>query len=344
MVQQGRLIKWHVRSRVFPAFLPSPVISLPSLIMRAFLAVCFAVGVFAAPHKRDSYAVKDKHYVPPQWKQLDRAPKDHTISLRIGLKQSSFEELERHLYEVSDPEHERYGAHLSNEDVSGLVAPSSDTLAAVNSWLEENDIRLDQLSYSASRDWIVVPLRVSEVESLLDTEYHVYENAENTRLVRTTQYSLPRTLHVSTSNGFVGSFKWKIQLTTFQAHIDVIQPTNYFGDAKAMGMPFRFTHEASAPHHDYTPPGYDWHHPKPYSSANLSAVCNASAVTNLCLRSLYNTVGYVPQVPDVNTVAMTAYLNETANISDFHIFLSQQRKDASLDYTYSERALKYLAY
>jgi tripeptidyl-peptidase-1 len=36
---------------------------------------------------------------------------------------SSFNELERELYEVSDPSHARYGQHLSPEEVNSLVAP-----------------------------------------------------------------------------------------------------------------------------------------------------------------------------------------------------------------------------
>lgn len=130
---------------------------------------------------------------------------DHTISLRIGVKQGDFNELERQLYEVSDPDHHRYGQHLSADEVSALVAPSEDSLSAVHEWLEDNNIRLDQVEYTAAKDWVVVALPVSEIEELLDTEYHVYENDAGSQIVRTTHYSLPKSLH---------------------SHIDVIQPTN----------------------------------------------------------------------------------------------------------------------
>ncbi|KAK4956928.1 hypothetical protein LTR66_013327, partial [Elasticomyces elasticus] len=241
----------------------------------------------------------------------------HTVSLRIGLKQGSFNGLERHLHEVSDPEHSRYRQHLTQDEVNGLVAPHGDTLSAVHDWLEESGIRLDQVGYTPAKDWIVVSLPISEIEALLDTEYHVYRNTETGyMLVRTPQYSLPLFLH---------------------KHIDVIQPTNYFGRPEALGRPFKFSHKTPMPHHDYIPPGHPWghgHH-SGQNVTNLTAVCNASAVTNLCLRTLYKTIDYVPQVPDKNEIAMTAYLNETANISDFHVFLSRQRKDASLDYTFN---------
>lgn len=281
----------------------------------SFLSLACTVSLaLAAPHRRDLYALKDKHPVPSKWTQIRRAPKDHTISLRIGLKQGSFAELEKQLYQVSDPSHEKYGQHLSQSEVHKLVAPSETSLAAVHDWLEENNVSLDTLSYSQSKDWVVVALPVSAVENLLDTEYHVYEDDEGTQMVRTPHYSLPRALH---------------------RHIDVVQPTNYFGDAKRMGRPFnwRYAEAHVAADQDLTPANYDWNSKS--ASAGVSAVCNASAVTNLCLRTLYNTVDYVPQAPKQNSVALTAYLNETANISDFHVFLSRQRKDATLDYTFN---------
>lgn len=47
--------------------------------------------------KRTDFAVKDSHHVPRRWKQVGYPEADHKIALRIGLKQSSFDELERHL-------------------------------------------------------------------------------------------------------------------------------------------------------------------------------------------------------------------------------------------------------
>jgi len=45
------------------------------------------------------YVVKDTHHVPSQWTRVGPAPAEHLIKLQIGLKQSQFSELERHLYE-----------------------------------------------------------------------------------------------------------------------------------------------------------------------------------------------------------------------------------------------------
>ena len=45
------------------------------------------------------YAVKDNHHVPRKWTRVGDAPPHAIIKLEIALKQSRFDELERHLYE-----------------------------------------------------------------------------------------------------------------------------------------------------------------------------------------------------------------------------------------------------
>lgn len=48
---------------------------------------------------RPEYAVKDTHRVPRKWSRVGPAPANALLHLHIGLKQSQFDELERHLYE-----------------------------------------------------------------------------------------------------------------------------------------------------------------------------------------------------------------------------------------------------
>jgi tripeptidyl-peptidase-1 len=93
------------------------------------LLVLLAVSeaVLASP-VRSAYAVKDTHHVPQRWSRVQRADPDHMIYLQISLKQSQFDELERHLYEVSDPSHSRYGQHLTIDEVNELVRPTDDAL------------------------------------------------------------------------------------------------------------------------------------------------------------------------------------------------------------------------
>ena len=71
-------------------------------LTRAVLLILSAAStaVLGSPiHIRTPYAVKETHSVPRKWSRVGPAPADHLISLSFGLKQSRFDELERHLYE-----------------------------------------------------------------------------------------------------------------------------------------------------------------------------------------------------------------------------------------------------
>lgn len=67
------------------------------VVAAAGLLASFALGKPLDVKKRSDFAVKDTHHVPRRWTQVGYPESDHNIALRIGLKQSSFDELERHL-------------------------------------------------------------------------------------------------------------------------------------------------------------------------------------------------------------------------------------------------------
>lgn len=69
----------------------------------------------------------------------------------------------------------------------------------------------------------------------------------------------------------------------------------------------------------------------------IAAVCNFSAVTPACLRTLYDTIDYTPQVPGANRIGLNNFLGETSNRSDTQIFLKMFRPDAvSAAYTFKQ--------
>ena len=69
------------------------------LFVSALLLAIAAREVFATPIARSPYLVKETHFVPKEWRKLERAHRGKTIQLQIGLKQGRFEELDRHLHE-----------------------------------------------------------------------------------------------------------------------------------------------------------------------------------------------------------------------------------------------------
>lgn len=269
------------------------------------LVLLLAAATAASPLRpRANYRLKEAFHVPRSWSRVARAPSDHVINLQIGLKQGQFDELERHLYEVSDPRHERYGQHLSQHEVNELVKPAAETLDLVHEWLEDNGIDRARLEYSAAQDWIKVALPVHYVESLLDTEYSVYQHESGGHVVRTPAWSLPAHLH---------------------AHVDTVQPTNSFfraasrasnvrpivEDVKSPLAPERFAAVQAAS-----------------AAGDVPDVCNTTYVTPQCLRTYYGTLDYAVQVPGQNRIGLTNYLNETSKRTDVKSFLQQFRPDA----------------
>jgi len=139
----------------------------PSLRLLAF-TVSLSL-VFGAPAKDCAYKVKESIPPPRGWVKLKPAPPDHNIELRIGLPQPNFHVLEQHLYEVSDPYHERYGAHLSKVEVEELVAPHPESLALVDEWLASHGIQESVLVRSPAKDWVIINVPVNLAEKMLDT-------------------------------------------------------------------------------------------------------------------------------------------------------------------------------
>lgn len=74
-----------------------------------------------------------------------------------------------HLIPRSDPFHERYGQHLSKEEVDELIAPHPESVNQVNEWLASHGISEASLSRTASGDWVKVKVPVSLAEKMLDT-------------------------------------------------------------------------------------------------------------------------------------------------------------------------------
>ncbi|KAL1796187.1 hypothetical protein ACET3X_004727 [Alternaria dauci] len=266
------------------------------ILATVVLAAVAAQEALASPiQARSPYVIKETHHVPREWTKLERAHGSKTIQLQIGLKQGRFEELDRHLREVSDPDHMRYGQHLSADEVDELVAPSSETHDLVHEWLRESGIDSDAVGYSSAKDWVIVHLPIETVESLLDTEYHTYKHRDGSIVARTTAWSLPRHLH---------------------AHIDTIQPTTSFFHIATNEA--TFVDDAVEVPASYRAP----------QNSSIAAVCNVTSVTPECFQTLYKTKWYHTKASRKNSVAFTNYLGEIPIRPDTKLFLEKYRPEA----------------
>ncbi|KAF5363394.1 hypothetical protein D9756_000249 [Leucocoprinus leucothites] len=269
------------------------------LFNHCLLALAFASGALALPRPEVSYnyRLKESITVPRGWSKVAAAPAEHVIHLRIGLPQSNFAELERHLYEISDPFHSRYGQHLSKAEVEALVTPKEESLDLVDEWLASFGLGEDDFSRSSAKDWVVVKVPISVAEKMLNTKYHVwkYEDTDD-HLVRTTEYHLPDHLH-----GHVEL----VQPTTLFARWNRMKTTSFFEDdfAKVFGQ-------------------------KGDGSDDVNPSCNKTITVN-CLRDLYNFDNYKPRVPEKNAIGISSYLEEYINNQDLQLFYKEQRPEAA---------------
>lgn len=127
--------------------------------------------------------------------------------------------------------------------------------------------------------------------------YYVWENVKTgDYLVRTTSYSLPLNLH---------------------DHVDLIQPTTMFSTWKGMGST-AFLDQVVNPE---TVTG-QYHNPD--NGVVVDKSCNVT-ITVDCLKQLYNVpLDYKLQAPEKNSIAITSYLEEYANIADLQLFYADQ--------------------
>ena len=85
----------------------------------------------------DDFQVKHSwEDVPRGWELVGPAPADYNLHMKIGLKQDRMHELIDHLYQVSDPAHNRYVPQLQCcSDRSTVVADMEHTLPRLRSML-----------------------------------------------------------------------------------------------------------------------------------------------------------------------------------------------------------------
>ncbi|KAK4545880.1 hypothetical protein LTR36_002444 [Oleoguttula mirabilis] len=283
-------------------------------------ASLYALGAFLGANALPSplgstYTLKERHAVPRAWTAVGPASKSETINLQIGLKQRNEGLVERHLVEVSDPAHARYGQHLTAAEIHDMVSPTDETIDLVHDWLMEHGI--SRSAMNPSKDWISIVVPIEKAEELLQTSYSSFRHSDGSTVSRAPEWSLPVHLH---------------------EHIDVVQPTTSFfkpaPNAKEWGPELKELQGNAHPISWWEHTGkqlYGGHGVNGTANytAAVAAACNVSFTTPLCLRTLYGTLDYTPKVPGKNRIGINNYLNETNKRSDISLFLKTFRPEAA---------------
>ncbi|KAF7307417.1 Family S53 protease-like protein [Mycena indigotica] len=163
------------------------------LLSASFFAALVAIAV-ATQAERSAYVIHERRDTPARgFVKVGLAPSSHELTLRISLKPNNIAGLEKELYAVSDPKSERYGKHLTLDEVVKYVKPTSEALSAVNSWLDVNKITAKIISPAGDTLQFNVP--VSKANSILNAEFSSFTHSDTKETaIRTLQYSLPADL------------------------------------------------------------------------------------------------------------------------------------------------------
>lgn len=273
---------------------------MPSLA-RIVALLSLAALVFAEP-QLSPHVVHERRAFNPErrgWRLARRLESATVLPVKIGLTQNNLDTLEDVLLAVSHPESPEYGKHWTAEHVVEHFAPARETVEAVVEWLGQSGITRDRLRLSASKGWIQVNATVGEVEDLLKTEYHVWEDDDGAERIGCHEYSVPA--HVA-------------------PHVDLIKPTVHMG-ARVAPKKFqkRFTvpldKRAASPDLINNPVklgspssfnGPKTNGRKVDGSTTLGLADCDQFITPICLQTLYN-VHYKPVATHKNTFGVVEF-------------------------------------
>lgn len=146
---------------------------------RAFISLVALAGmVLAMPSRRATHVLHEKRAMEPvEWTKSRRVEPDWVLPMRFGLVQSNLDKIEDMLMSVSSPNSPTFGQHFTPEQLIETFAPNQQTIDSVTEWLVSSGISRDRLRLSHNKGWIHLDATTSEVEDLLNAEYHVYTHS-----------------------------------------------------------------------------------------------------------------------------------------------------------------------
>ncbi|KAL7934123.1 peptidase S8/S53 domain-containing protein [Trichoderma chlorosporum] len=109
------------------------------------------------------------------WIRENRIEESVIVPVRVGLTQNNLDMGEALLMNISHPNSEQYGKHLSASEVDEMFAPSKDSIDAVTAWLK-SALSDREITLSQSQQWLELNATVAELQDLLHTDYHQYKS------------------------------------------------------------------------------------------------------------------------------------------------------------------------
>ena len=271
--------------------------------MRSILSfVVTLLGVaFAVPSPRSDHVVRETRAAEPiHWVKTDRLDSNSVLPMRFGLVQQNLHRVEEMLMSVSNPDSPKYAQHFTPMEVVDAFAPSKETISAVTNWLVESGFSRDRLRLSRNKGWIHVNASTSEVENLLNTEYHVYTHPSGDTQIGK-KCPCMSILNKWFYSWFSGCHNYSLP-RHLQQHVDLVKPTVHLNRRPAPNSLSKRTGKLGQP---FSGNG-------PIMSGNPVAITDSlkncsERITPDCLRALYK-INYTPCSTDKNTFGIGSHL------------------------------------
>ncbi|KAJ6783317.1 hypothetical protein PWT90_02552 [Aphanocladium album] len=160
-----------------------------AIFLSAFCAA--ALGIPLGDHVQHERRETHRHLR----KSMGAVDGSEVIPARIALKQRNLENGMELLLAVSDPASPNYGKHYTADEVTQLFAPDAESIDKVTQWLKDAGIDSRSISIPKSKGFVDFKTTTEKLESLLQTKYHVYDNANTgEQHIGTDEYHLPRAI------------------------------------------------------------------------------------------------------------------------------------------------------
>ncbi|KAK1981468.1 Pro-kumamolisin [Colletotrichum cereale] len=138
-----------------------------------------------ALHERQASSVSRK------WTKKQRLDDHVVLPVRMGLKQSSLEEGHDRLMDIANPNSPNYGKHMSPQQIIDFFAPEQSSVDIVVNWLVDCGISRHHISQSANRQWIQFDASTRQLQSLIYSDFYIWEHQDGSQDIATDEYHVP---------------------------------------------------------------------------------------------------------------------------------------------------------
>jgi tripeptidyl-peptidase-1 len=158
-----------------------------------FLSTVLFISAAVAVSIRDSHVLHERRLITPApWVKRSQAPRDVVLPVRIAIELRNIERGHEYLMDISDPTSLNFSKHWTLKKVHDVFVPAQETVQAVREWLSLSGIATHRHTITVGRGQILFKASVDEIESLLGTQYDIWEHDETGALsIACDEYYLP---------------------------------------------------------------------------------------------------------------------------------------------------------